>query len=166
MTAVEVFLGLGSNEGDRRQYIERGVAGLRSGGVDVVRRSSLYETEPVGVEDQPWFLNLVVEGRTGLGPRALLGLCQRIEEATGRVRALRFGPRTLDVDILLYGDEVVWQKDLEIPHPRMSERRFVLVPLLEIAPEARDPRDGRRFAEILDGLDDEKKVRRSKANGY
>lgn len=166
MTSVWIFLGLGSNQGDRRGHIEGGIAALDGGGIRIDRRSSLYETEPIGLLDQPWFLNQVVGGTSDLEPRALLDLCHRIEDEAGRARTVRFGPRTLDIDILLYDDEVIHDGDLEIPHPRMHERRFVLVPLVEIASEVRDPRNGKRFAEILAGLSDEKKVTRSKENGY
>ena len=166
MTPDEVFLGLGSNLGDRRAHIEQGLAALDARGVTVDRRSALYETEPVGPVEQPWFLNAVVEARTELRPRDLLRVCQSAEAEAGRRRTVRFGPRSLDVDILLYKGEVIREKDLEIPHPRLHERRFVLVPLLEIAPDAVDPRDGRRFAEILAGLGEGKKVTRSTENGF
>ena len=166
MTRAEVFLGLGSNQGERRAHIEGGLEALEKNGVGIRLRSSLYETEPVGLADQPWFLNLVVKGTTELAPRPLLHLCQAIEKDAGRAGGVRFGPRPLDIDILLYDDQVVCDEDLEIPHPRLHERRFVLVPLVEIAGEAKDPRSGKRFAEILAGLGDKKKVTRSKENAY
>jgi len=162
--ATEVFLGLGSNIGDRRGNIERGMAGLGDGGVSLRRRSSLYETEPVGITEQPWFLNAVVIGETDLPPAALLRLCKGIERHVGRRRSERFGPRTLDIDILLYGQDVLESPELTIPHPRLHERRFALAPLVEIDQGARDPRDGRPFAEILRGLDEGKKVTRLGAN--
>jgi 2-amino-4-hydroxy-6-hydroxymethyldihydropteridine diphosphokinase len=166
MTRAEVFLGLGSNQGERRAHIEGGLEALERGGIAICRRSALYETEPVGLADQPWFLNLVVNGTTELTPQSLLRLSQHIEKDAGRVTGVRFGPRPLDIDILLYDDQIVRSERLEIPHPRLHERRFVLVPLVEIAGEARDPRNGRRFAEILAGLGDEKKVTRSKENAF
>jgi len=126
------FLSLGSNLGDRRENLRQAVAGLP----DVVAVSAVYETEPVGgPSGQPPYLNVVVELRTTRGPRALLGLGQDLEAAAGRVRAERWGPRTLDVDVLLVGDQQVDEPDLVVPHPRMNERRFVLAPLADIAPD-------------------------------
>lgn len=163
---TSVFLSIGSNVGERRAKIKEGIVSLQEGGVGVLRRASLYQTEPVGITDQPWFLNTVVAGDTAHTPRGLLELCKQIERTAGRRRTVRFGPRLLDIDILLYKDLVLREKELEIPHPRMHERRFVLVPLLEIAPAIRDPRNGRSYAEILAGLDDGKKVTRLKAQGF
>ena len=157
------FLGIGSNLGERKTRIEEGIAALKKGGLSIQRRASLYETEPVGIADQPWFLNTVIAGETALAPRELLKLCKRIEQEVGRRETVRFGPRLLDIDILLYKGLVIREEDLNIPHPRMHERRFVLVPLLEIAPSIRDPRDGRQFAGILAGLDEGKQVTKLKA---
>lgn len=133
---VRAFLGLGSNVGDRRQYLKDAVARLP----DVVRISPVYETDPVGGPDgQSPYLNLVVELSTDRSPRQLLEEAQAAEASAGRERTVRFGPRTLDVDVLLVGDQVVNDSDLIIPHPRMWERAFVLVPLRDLAPElARD----------------------------
>src|SRR5271167_3557005 len=129
---VRAFLGLGSNLGDRRAELVRALQALP----DVVAVSSLYETEPVGgPPGQGPYLNLVVELDTGLGPRELLGLAGRLEQAAGRVRLERHGSRTLDVDVLLVGDLRVDEDDLVVPHPRMWERRFVLAPLADLAPE-------------------------------
>jgi 2-amino-4-hydroxy-6-hydroxymethyldihydropteridine diphosphokinase len=129
------FIGLGSNLGDRLAALRRGVAQLEEGG-DVVALSPVYETEPVGgPEDQGAFLNLVVELATADTPHQLLARCQALEEAAHRVRTVRFGPRTLDADVLLVGDLVVDEPDLVVPHPRMWERRFVLAPLSDLAPE-------------------------------
>lgn len=161
-----VFLCVGSNLGKRREKIEGGIAALQEGGVIIQRRASLYETEPVGITDQPWFLNTVVAGETALAPRELLVLCKRIERIAGRRETVRFGPRSLDIDILLYKGLVIHEEGLDIPHPRMQERRFVLVPLLEIAPALRDPGNGRTFAEILAGLDEGKKVTRLKEKEF
>jgi 2-amino-4-hydroxy-6-hydroxymethyldihydropteridine diphosphokinase len=130
---VRAFLGLGSNLGDRRRYLREAVQSL---GPAVTAVSSVYETEPVGgPHGQDRYLNVVVELHTDLTARELLGVCHRLETAAGRVRGERWGPRTLDVDILLYGDERVQEPDLEIPHPRMTRRRFVMAPLAELAPD-------------------------------
>jgi 2-amino-4-hydroxy-6-hydroxymethyldihydropteridine diphosphokinase len=126
------FLGLGSNLGDRWDHLRTAVASLR----DVVAVSPVYETEPVGgPEGQGPYLNLVVELDTDLGPRDLLEVARRLEDAAGRLRAERWGPRTLDVDVLLVGDLTVDEPDLTVPHPRMYERRFVVAPLADLAPE-------------------------------
>ena len=129
------FIGLGSNLGDRMAALRQGVAQLEEGG-DVIAVSPLYETEPVGgPEDQGAFLNVVVELATADTPHQLLTRCQGLEEAAHRVRTVRFGPRTLDADVLLVGDLEVNDPDLVVPHPRMWERRFVLAPLADLAPE-------------------------------
>jgi 2-amino-4-hydroxy-6-hydroxymethyldihydropteridine diphosphokinase len=129
---VRAFLGLGSNLGDRWQFLREAVAALP----DVVAVSSVYETSPVGgPEGQGPYLNVVVELATDLGPRELLGVARRVEEAAGRERKERWGPRTLDVDVLLVDDLSVDEPDLVVPHPRMWERRFVLAPLADLAPD-------------------------------
>ena len=126
------FLGLGSNQGDRWRLLRDAVSSLP----DVVAVSPVYETDPVGgPAGQGPYLNCVVELSTNLTPRQLLGICHRLESAADRVRHERWGPRTLDVDILLVGDLVVDEPDLQIPHPRMRERRFVLEPLRDLVPE-------------------------------
>jgi 2-amino-4-hydroxy-6-hydroxymethyldihydropteridine diphosphokinase len=127
-----VFLGLGSNQGDRWKLLREAVASLP----DVVAVSPVYETDPVGgPAGQGPYLNCVVELDTELKPRQLLGICHRLETAAERVRHERWGPRTLDVDILLVDGVTVGDPDLQIPHPRMRERRFVLEPLRDLAPE-------------------------------
>ncbi len=129
------FIGLGSNLGDREATLRQGVAELEAAG-DVIAVSPLYETEPVGgPDDQGAFLNLVVELDTADSPRQLLRRCQALEEAAHRVRTVRWGPRTLDADVLLVDDLTVDEADLIVPHPRMWERRFVLQPLADLAPE-------------------------------
>jgi 2-amino-4-hydroxy-6-hydroxymethyldihydropteridine diphosphokinase len=129
---TRAFLGLGSNLGDRAAHLRRAVAHLP----DVAAVSALYETEPVGgPPGQGPYLNAVVELHTGRSPRGLLEVARRLEAEAGRVRTVRHGPRTLDVDVLLVGDAVVDEPDLVVPHPRMWERRFVLAPLAELAPE-------------------------------
>ena len=165
MSGTTIFLCLGSNMGDRHGRIAGGLAELEQSGVSVEAHSSVYETEPVGGVDQPWFLNQVIRGTTRLAPIGLLEACKRIESLFGRESTeVRFGPRTLDVDILLYGGRVIASERLTIPHPRMHERRFVLVPLVEIAPRLVDPRDGREYAAILERLDEGRKVSRSVRN--
>ena len=130
-TERRAFLGLGSNVGDRERHLADAVDSLAG----VVAVSPVYETDPVGGPAQDPFLNLVVELATSLTPRQLLGVAHRLESAAGRVRAERWGPRTLDVDVLLVGDLCVDEPDLVVPHPRMWQRRFVLAPLADLAPE-------------------------------
>jgi 2-amino-4-hydroxy-6-hydroxymethyldihydropteridine diphosphokinase len=115
------------------------VRNLRSQDIRVCKISSLYETEPVGFLSQPWFLNIALEIRTALSPRELLATCREIETGQGRIRTFQGAPRTLDVDILLYGGQIIKEPDLQIPHPRMAQRRFVLEPLAEIAPQIIHP---------------------------
>lgn len=129
---TRAFLGLGSNLGDRRGHLRSAVAHLP----DVVAVSDIYETEPVGGPDgQGPYLNLVVELHTSLDAWSLLSVCQELEAAAGRVREVRWGPRTLDCDVLWVDGEIVDDPTLQVPHPRMWERRFVLAPLMEIAPD-------------------------------
>jgi 2-amino-4-hydroxy-6-hydroxymethyldihydropteridine diphosphokinase len=149
-----VFLSLGSNVGDRRGYLEEALARLEAEAVHVVRTSSVYETAPWGPVPQGPFLNLVAEVRTTLEPRALLACAQRVEAVLGRARQVRWGPRTVDVDVLLYGDRVVCEPDLEIPHPRLRQRAFVLVPLFEVAPDLVLP-DGTRLRDLLAAVADQ-----------
>jgi len=139
--------------GNRRKYIEAAIARLKSEtGVVVVRVSSFIETKPVGGPPQGDFLNGVVEIETTLAPRELLNRLQEIENALGRVRGERWGPRTMDLDILLYGGEIVREPDLVIPHPLMHERRFVLGPLAEIAPGVRHPVLRKTMKDLLERL--------------
>ncbi len=131
------YLGIGSNLGDRLSHLQAAVEGMDAAdGVDVVAVSSVYETDPVGGPEQGEFLNAVVAIETERSPRGLLELAHELEAAAQRVRTERWGPRTLDVDVLLVADEQVHEPDLEIPHPRMRERGFVMVPLGELDPEA------------------------------
>jgi 2-amino-4-hydroxy-6-hydroxymethyldihydropteridine diphosphokinase len=132
---VRAFIGLGSNLGDRRAFLAAAVDGLRGGG-DVVAVSPLYETEPVGgPAGQGPFLNVVVELSTEDSPRRLLERCRALESAAGRVRDERWGPRTLDADVLLVEGTEVHERDLTVPHPRLWERRFVVQPLADLAPD-------------------------------
>lgn len=146
------FLGLGSNLGDRLAYLQDAVELLHARpGVRVDAVSSVYETAPVGGPEQDPFLNIAVRAVTRSSPRRLLAACQAVEQVLGRVRTERWGPRTLDVDILLYEQRVIATRRLVIPHPRMHERAFVLVPLLEVAPGWTLP-DGRSVAQVLADL--------------
>lgn len=131
----EVLLGLGGNVGDPIAAIEAALRRLEREGVRITRRSRWYRTAPWGVTDQPYFVNLCVAADTDLPARALLDAVQAIEAALGRERAMRWGPRIIDIDILAYGDLTIDEPDLQIPHPKLTERAFVLVPLLDIAPD-------------------------------
>lgn len=145
---MRAYVGLGSNLGDRLGYLRAAVRGLSEAG-NVVAVSSLYETPPVGYEEQPWFLNAVVAIETSLTPEELLRHLQRLEHAAGRDRPFPNAPRTLDLDILFYDDLVVDRPDLTVPHPRAYERAFVLVPLFEIAPSLRHPTLHQTIGELL-----------------
>jgi 2-amino-4-hydroxy-6-hydroxymethyldihydropteridine diphosphokinase len=148
---VRAYIGIGSNVGERRSFCRRAVSELDAApGVRVEVTSSLYETAPVGGPPQRSFVNLVVRVSTTLDPRSLLELCKRIEVALGREGSdLRWGPRVIDLDVLIYDEEKIVEPDLEIPHPRITQRRFVLVPLLEVEPSAADPW-GTPYRESLD----------------
>jgi 2-amino-4-hydroxy-6-hydroxymethyldihydropteridine diphosphokinase len=153
LKAVRAYVGLGSNLGDRELMIRRAVELLDADpAIAVVAVSSLRETDPVGYLDQPRFLNGTCAVETDLAPRELLGRLLEIERVLGRRRdGPRFGPRTIDLDLLLYGDETVDESDLIVPHPRLAERRFALEPLAELEPGLALP-DGRRVADLLAGL--------------
>lgn len=160
-----VYLSLGSNLGDRAGQIARAVEGLAAAGIRPLRQSSLYLTEPVGGLDQRPFLNCVLEAETEWMPRELLRQVQRVEWALGRRRLVREGPRAIDIDILFYGASVIRARELTIPHPRIAERRFVLVPLGEIAGALRHPALGQNVAELLAATEDRSAVRRWRGAG-
>ena len=144
-----VYLSLGSNLGDRAANLERAIEALSAIGVRVLRRSSIYETEPIDFLAQPWFLNCVVEAETSLMPRQLLIELQAIERKLGSQKLVPRGPRIIDLDVLFYDLAVIHAEGMEIPHPRLAERRFVLVPLGELVPELRHPVLGSTAAELL-----------------
>ncbi len=147
------FVGLGANLGDRHANIQTALSKLAdSPEVEIIHSSSLYETTPVGVTDQPDFLNTVAAVRTMLPPRGLLAALLHIENQMGRARNLRWGPRVIDLDLLLYGDQQIQSPGLTVPHPRLRERAFVLVPLAEIAPDLRLPGDDKKVGEWVKNL--------------
>jgi 2-amino-4-hydroxy-6-hydroxymethyldihydropteridine diphosphokinase len=154
------YLSLGSNIGDRSANLERAVELLVSCGLRIVKRSSLYVTEPLDFGPQREFLNCVIEVETSLMPRQLLRATQEVEREMGRRRFARRGPRVIDIDLLLFGANVMRAPELEIPHPRMAERRFVLVPLAEIAPSVRHPGLKASIQELLAACPDRAQVRR------
>jgi 2-amino-4-hydroxy-6-hydroxymethyldihydropteridine diphosphokinase len=150
------YIGVGSNVGERRTFCRRALEALaETPGIEVEAASSLYETSPVGGPPQRSFVNCVVRVATELDPAALLETCKVIEKRLGREPSgMRWGPRVIDLDVLTFGDEKVSEPGLEIPHPRMAQRNFVLVPLLEIDPDASDPW-GNRYADWLDEAEGE-----------
>ena len=153
---VIAYLGLGGNVDDRLAALTGALALLdATPGMRMLSCSSVYETEPWGVTDQPAFLNLAAGFETTLSPADLLAAVKSVESQVGRVETYRWGPRVIDVDILLYGDEVVnsAEPDLQIPHARLAERAFALVPLAEIAPDATAPPEGGSIRRLLDAVD-------------
>jgi 2-amino-4-hydroxy-6-hydroxymethyldihydropteridine diphosphokinase len=154
-----VYLSLGSNLGDRAKNLKDAIAALANSGIEVRKVSSIYETEPVDLLEQPWFLNCVVEAQTKLAPLDLLHALRAIEMGMGSEKPVAKGPRLIDLDILLFADETIETPELQIPHPRMPLRRFVLVPLAEVAPRARHPRSGQSAAEMLATTSDKSQVR-------
>ncbi|MDH7511698.1 MAG: 2-amino-4-hydroxy-6-hydroxymethyldihydropteridine diphosphokinase [Clostridiales bacterium] len=145
---MRYFLSLGSNLGRRRRNLARAVEALELAGIAIVKTSSLYETEPVGDKEQPWFLNLVVEASSSLDPEEMLDLIQTIERKLGRRSDERGGPRSIDIDILLAEEKVIQSERLTIPHPRLHQRNFVLQPLEEISAEAVQPLLGMKIKDL------------------
>jgi 2-amino-4-hydroxy-6-hydroxymethyldihydropteridine diphosphokinase len=159
-----VYLSLGSNIGDRASNLKAAIVALPGAGVRVRKVSAFYETEPVEYLKQDWFLNCVVEGEAELPADELLTKLRAIETRMGSKKAIAKGPRILDIDILLYGDETIATPELQVPHPRMTQRRFVLVPLAEIAPGLRHPAWQATAAELLAATNDRSEVRRVKSD--
>lgn len=161
LNTKQVYLSLGSNLGDRQANLHRALAELENHQIHIIARSSIYETEPQGVLSQRWFLNMTIACETRWFPLQLLSRVQRIERELGRVRSegVRGGPRAIDIDILLFAGAVMDTAKLVIPHPRMLERRFVLEPLLEIAPGIRDPRTGEPLSKALSKVAGQKATR-------
>jgi 2-amino-4-hydroxy-6-hydroxymethyldihydropteridine diphosphokinase len=158
------YLSLGTNVGDREKNLRDAIAALGRVGLRVIRVSSTYETEPVDYLDQPWFLNCAVEAETELKPAELLQALRGIETQMGSKKPVAKGPRLIDIDVLLYGDTVINTPELQIPHPRMHLRRFVLEPLGEIAPNARHPVLGLSVSEMLAQTPDKSAVRKLNGN--
>jgi len=157
--AETAYLSLGSNLEDRAANLRAAVAQLEAAG-RLLAVSALYETQPVDIPDQPWFLNCVAAVETDMTPRELLNLALRVEAEMGRLRMREKGPRKIDIDVVLFGDRIVDEPGLKIPHPAMHQRRFVLEPLVEIAPEARHPELGKTAQEMLAALGGGQTVRR------
>ena len=155
-----VYLSLGSNIGDRAKNLHAAIAALPEAEVRVTKVSSFYETEPVDLREQPWFLNCVVEGETEVPAAQLLKKLREIESRMGSKKLVAKGPRVIDLDILLYGQETIDTPELQVPHPRMHLRRFVLVPLAEIAPELRHPAWSGTAEDLLARTPDQSEVRR------
>jgi 2-amino-4-hydroxy-6-hydroxymethyldihydropteridine diphosphokinase len=155
---TRIFLSLGSNLGDRRRYLESALELLAGPDLALAACSSIYETEPVELREQGDFLNLVCEGCTTLTPLDVLERCLKIEQALGRRRQYPKGPRPIDLDILLHGDQVLETPELQLPHPGLRARRFVLVPLVEIAPLVVDPVTGLTAAQLLERCPDRSRV--------
>lgn len=158
-------MGLGANQGDAAHSLRTAVIRLR-GLIDVAAVSALYRTEPVGLREQPDFLNAALRGSTGLTPQELVEAFGAIESDLGRVRDVPMGPRSLDLDLLLYGRETVERERVVVPHPRMASRRFVLAPLAEIAPHAMHPVLGLTAQEMLDMLPEAEAVERVEMEGW
>jgi 2-amino-4-hydroxy-6-hydroxymethyldihydropteridine diphosphokinase len=157
---MAIYLGIGSNLGCREENLRRALALLeRSGDVSIVRQSQFYETPPWGDADQDTFLNAVIEITTQLSAAELLALAKGVEREMGRRESRRWGPRLIDIDILLYGDLITATPELVIPHGRLRERAFALVPLVELAPSLRDPITGILYKDYLESLPEKNAIK-------
>ncbi len=158
---VKVFIGLGSNLGDRKKNIDNSIRLLHDPGgnnnIEILDRASYYETEPVG-PIQPWFINTAIKIETSLSPEEILSKCKEVERRIGRVDSFRWGPRLVDLDLLLFEDRVLSSERLEIPHPQMEKREFVLRPLIELEPELIHPELNIPLKELLTKTEEDKKV--------
>lgn len=156
----KAYLALGSNVGDRYYYLKQALQKVNAiGEIEITRMSSIYETDPVGYKNQACFLNMVIEVKTTFSPHDLLLYLQRVERELGRKREVCFGPRTLDLDILLYEEEQIETKSLQIPHPRMTERAFVLIPLKEINKDIVIPGNHHSLTQLIEEAEDKLGVR-------
>ena len=155
-----VFLSLGSNVGDREKNLRAAIAALPELGVKIKKVSSIYETEPVDLLEQPWFLNCVLEGETAVPPEALLRELRALEKRMGSKKLVARGPRLIDLDILVYGQQTIDSPELQVPHPRMHLRRFVLAPLSEIAPNLKHPSWSGTAAQLLATTNDKSAVKK------
>src|SRR5882762_2549669 len=165
MDEKTVYLSLGSNLGNREENLRSAMDELPHAGVAIAKMSSFCETEPVDLLEQPWFLNCVVEAETQFDPFMLLRALREIEMKMGSKKLVAKGPRLIDMDILLYGEETMDTPELQVPHPRMHLRRFVLAPLAEIAPEVRHPTLKKAVRELLEETKDRSAVRRMGSSG-
>jgi len=155
-----VFLSLGSNVGDREKNLRTAIAALVDLGVQIKKVSSIYETEPVDLLEQPWFLNCVVEGETSVPPATLLKDLRHLEKRMGSKKPVARGPRLIDLDILVYGRQTIDSPELQVPHARMHLRRFVLAPLAEIAPGLKHPSWSGTASQLLGAIDDKSAVKK------
>jgi 2-amino-4-hydroxy-6-hydroxymethyldihydropteridine diphosphokinase len=157
---AKAYLSLGSNLGNKLRFLKEAISKIgEADKITINRVSSVYETQPVGYEEQEWFLNLVVEIKTSLVPRDLLDHVLSVEDQMGRRREIKWGSRNIDIDILLYDNQIIQSDHLTLPHPRMHERRFMLLPLAEIAPKLLHPKLKKTTEELLEDCEDKSEVR-------